>query len=365
MKKTLLTLLAVCSFTLQAQVLIDNTATPQTEPNTGAILELNSTDKGLLLPRIEGESEALKQEGMLYYDKFGKCFKAWDGTAWQVLGTACISATEYTVSISDADPASVDEGLTQNFTVSLDQAVVAGTTVSVDYATVDGTAVSTQDYTAASGTVSFIEGEQSKTITIQTTDDQEADDNYSENYTVEISNPTWTGHANVGLGTAVGTGNIIDLQSSVLNFTEDLENQTLPGSYSSFTFSGPDGTTWSATEARDDAGYEIGGINALMLRRSSDNSKLEITFPNGIIDINFDYRKAFTGSGNRGFTVSKLVGTVETLLFTSPDFGGASGQDDTIHNTGSINVNETGSVTLIIKNTTSNQMNIDNFAWIR
>ena len=59
--------------------------------------------------------------------------------------------------------------------------------VSVDYTTVDGTAVSGQDFTAASGTITFADGQTTADIVISLIDD--ADVEATEAFAIEISNP--------------------------------------------------------------------------------------------------------------------------------------------------------------------------------
>ena len=72
------------------------------------------------------------------------------------------------------------------FTVTLDEA--ASGTVTVDYATSDGSAEAGDDYTAASGTLSFAAGETSKAISVAIDDDivNESD----EAFTVTLANPS-------------------------------------------------------------------------------------------------------------------------------------------------------------------------------
>lgn len=58
--------------------------------------------------------------------------------------------------------------------------------ITVDYATSDGTATEPGDYTAASGTLEFLDGEIRKTITVPIIDD--ADEEGDESFTIELSN---------------------------------------------------------------------------------------------------------------------------------------------------------------------------------
>ncbi|HEV7799174.1 MAG TPA: Calx-beta domain-containing protein [Pyrinomonadaceae bacterium] len=72
-------------------------------------------------------------------------------------------------------------------TVSRTGDVAAAT--SIDYATSDGTAKAGSDYTSTSGTITFVAGEQSKTITIPITDDNLYEAG-NETFNVSLSNPT-------------------------------------------------------------------------------------------------------------------------------------------------------------------------------
>ena len=76
-------------------------------------------------------------------------------------------------------------------------------TVTVDWATEDSTATAGEDYTAASGTLTFAPGETSKTISATVLDDTVADT--GESFTLRLSNPT-----EVALDDAEATGTILD-----------------------------------------------------------------------------------------------------------------------------------------------------------
>lgn len=80
----------------------------------------------------------------------------------------------------------VNEGELATITVQLNQA--AGDTVTVDYATSDGSALAGQDYTAVSGTLTFLAGDLEETFTVQTT--QDTDTEINEVVNLALSNPT-------------------------------------------------------------------------------------------------------------------------------------------------------------------------------
>ena len=81
-----------------------------------------------------------------------------------------------------------ENGVTATITVNLDQAPGTGNTVSVQYATSNGTATAGQDYTAASGTLSFSNAEVSKTFQVTIANDHTHEAN--ETVTLTLSSPT-------------------------------------------------------------------------------------------------------------------------------------------------------------------------------
>ena len=100
------------------------------------------------------------------------------------------------------DDVTVIEGVSAQFNVSLDK--TWSSDVTVDWSTADGTATAGSDYTGQSNrTVTITAGQQSATVTVQTTDD--SDDEPNETFTVTLSNP-----ANATLGAATGEATITD-----------------------------------------------------------------------------------------------------------------------------------------------------------
>ncbi|MDE0669549.1 MAG: cadherin-like beta sandwich domain-containing protein, partial [bacterium] len=105
-----------------------------------------------------------------------------------------------TPALSVAD-ATAPEGGTASFAVTLDRAATAA--VIVNYATADGTATSAEDYTAASGTLTFAAGDLSKTVAVATVDDTTAE--FDETFALTLSGAT-----GATLADAAATGTIAD-----------------------------------------------------------------------------------------------------------------------------------------------------------
>ena len=103
------------------------------------------------------------------------------------------------LSIDDVTTTEGDAGAaTATFTVTLSG--ISPDTVTVDYATADGTAVAPDDYSSAGGTLTFVPGETTQTVTVDVNGD--ALDEEDEAYTVELSNATF---ATIEDGTGLGT----------------------------------------------------------------------------------------------------------------------------------------------------------------
>ena len=99
--------------------------------------------------------------------------------------------------LSIADAVAV-EGETVRFRVTLDRA--SAQAVAVDYRTHQGTAITGGDFTGISGTLKFAPNATERFIEVRTLDD--ADDEASEKFTVQLSNPAGaTLLGNIGIGT--------------------------------------------------------------------------------------------------------------------------------------------------------------------
>ena len=101
------------------------------------------------------------------------------------------------VSIADAEGADGSNGAVV-FIVSLSRAATG--TLSVDYATQDGTALAGEDYTVVEGTLTFTEGQNTKTIAVPILDNDDSTD--PETLTLTLTNAI-VGY--IGRGVTTGT----------------------------------------------------------------------------------------------------------------------------------------------------------------
>jgi hypothetical protein len=144
---------------------------------------------------------------------------------------------------------------------------------------------------------------------------------------------------------------------------EDFTNSTATASYADGSFTGNGGVAWTYGHSRDEGVYAIAS-KGIMLRRASD-SYLEFTSTTGIGTLTFQYRKAFTGgSTSAPRALEVLVGS--NILGTTPTFGITSAEETDVYNY-SVDINQSGSVTVRIKltgtSTTNRQTTIDNVTW--
>ena len=101
--------------------------------------------------------------------------------------------------INITGPAIIDEAAgTVSYEVTLSNP--SSSTVTVDYATADIDTTAGLDYTAISGTLSFIPGVTSQTITVAITDDSLFES--AEDYSVNLSNPS---NATINVGQVITT----------------------------------------------------------------------------------------------------------------------------------------------------------------
>ena len=120
-------------------------------------------------------------------------------------GAGTILDDDPQVSISVDDVSRAESNGPAAFTVSLSKA--SGKVVTVAYASADGSAVSPDDYAARSGTLVFLAGETSKTVSVPLNDDQVEEPN--ETFTLGLSSAV-----NAGLADGQGVGTIVDDDAS-------------------------------------------------------------------------------------------------------------------------------------------------------
>jgi hypothetical protein len=103
---------------------------------------------------------------------------------------------------------------TTSLTLTVNRIDGSSGSVTVDYATEDDTATAGADYQTALGTLSFADGETSQSFSIPITDD--ADTEGTENFTVNLSNPT--GDATLGSPSSTTVSIIDDESIAVYDF---------------------------------------------------------------------------------------------------------------------------------------------------
>ena len=151
---------------------------------------------------------------------------------------------------------------------------------------------------------------------------------------------------------------LISFSFSYSQGLEDFTNSNATTSYADNSFTGNDGITWSYVASRDANGDANGsGINlpALMLRRSSDGSKItSSTISGGIGDFSVKLYKGFTGGGDR---------QVEVFI-NGASVGTSTPFDDFSEHIFTVNgINTSGDIVIEIVNTTSKQVIIDDITW--
>ncbi len=177
---------------------VDDTAVARADytPVAGRLtFPVGETTRIIFVPTLDdGEQEAEERFTVMLSSPSGAMLNDDTGE-----GTIIDNDHPAVLAIDDAPP--VVEGGTAEFAVRL--IGVSGAAVTVDFQTVDGTAEAGSDYTAASGSLTFAEGETVQTISVPTLDDgeQEAD----ESFLVILSNPS-----GAVLNDDTGEGTIID-----------------------------------------------------------------------------------------------------------------------------------------------------------
>ncbi|QAA81340.1 T9SS type A sorting domain-containing protein [Aequorivita sp. H23M31] len=139
---------------------------------------------------------------------------------------------------------------------------------------------------------------------------------------------------------------------------ENFANSPAGTNYEDGSFVGNNGVTWTYVASRDGNGDANGSgieLPALMLRRSSDESKITSSpIPGGIGNFSLKLYKGFTGGGDR--QVELFVNGISKGVSTGfDDFDEHIFQVD--------NINILGNVVIEIRNITSKQVIIDDISW--
>jgi ribosomal protein L35AE/L33A len=196
-----------------------------------------------------------------------------------------------------------------SITITVNRVNGSNGAVSVNYATANGSATAGSDYTAASGTLNFADGQTSQTFTVNITDDTFFEGN--ETFTVTLSSPT--GGATLG-NPATATVTIVD------------NEQPQPGQ---FQFSN---ATYSVNE-------NGGQVTITVTRTNGSNGAVSVNYAtaNGSASAGADYTAASgtlnfaDGQTTQTFTVSILDDAVFegnetfTVALSSPTGGATLG----------------------------------------
>lgn len=158
----------------------------------------------------------------------------------------------------------------------------------------------------------------------------------------------------------------VNAQTTTTETFDNLDTTVNGSNYGDGNFTGAGGIVWTYAQARstntitDEGPYEITGRGIILRRPIS--SYLEATFPNGLSQFSFQYRKAFTGGTAR--QVEVLVNGV--VAATGQEFGAGTGESTTVL-TQTLTINQAGPVTIRIKNVgdldQNRQFTIDNVTW--
>lgn len=154
---------------------------------------------------------------------------------------------------------------------------------------------------------------------------------------------------------------LLALFITTLSFGQGLEtftNSNATASYTSNSFTGDNGVTWTYVASRDENGdVNASGISgkAIMLRRVSDLSSVtSSSVAGGIGDFSVKLYKGFTGAGDR-----------QVELFVNGVSRGTSAVfDNYLENVFTVTgINQPGNIIIELRNTTSRQIIVDDISW--
>ena len=156
------------------------------DSNGGLVTSANPTDRldAQLSANVAAGTYYLHVSGVGKGDPLSTGYSDYGSLGqYSFVGTIVDSLGLPGLSVSNA---SVTEGGTLAFTVSLSAA--ATSTVTVDYSTANGSATAGSDYSATSGTLTFLPGELSKVVSVSTNGDTTYEGN--ETLSLNLSNPS-------------------------------------------------------------------------------------------------------------------------------------------------------------------------------
>jgi Calx-beta domain/Domain of unknown function DUF11/Bacterial Ig domain/Domain of unknown function (DUF4214) len=156
------------------------------------------------------------------------------------------------LSINDVSKNEGNSGTTQ-FTFTVTLSAVSGQNVSVNFATADGTATTADsDYQAQAGTLTFVPGETTKTITVLVNGDAKAE--ADENFFVNLS-----GAVNATISDSQGLGTIVSEDTPLVGFSASSYTVAESGLHATITVNRLGDTSKTATV--DYATSDPSGLN--------------------------------------------------------------------------------------------------------
>ena len=182
--------------------------------------------------------------------------------------TSAPAAALSSLSVGDAAATESGNGTDTFLTFTVTLEPESSETVTVEYATADGTATAGDDYTAASGTLTFEPGDTQNTVRVTVLDDSVEDG--GETLTLTLSSP-----ANATLGDAAATATILDDDDSAAPLTASFSDMPASHAGAKFTF----GLTFSEEPHPDfsyktlrDKAFEVTGGAVRNARRQEQGS---------------------------------------------------------------------------------------------
>ena len=250
----------------------------------------------------------------------------------------CLTAGQVSLSISNNG--AVSEGTASTFTVW--KSGIAPGTVTVNYVTSNGSAAAPGDYTAASGTLTFLVGDTSKTVNVSTVDDATAE--AAEGFSMTLSSPVG---AAITTGSASGTINDNDACSG-LSFSISSNGAVTEGGNSGFTvtMSGPSSISCSVNYATASgsaaSGPDFTGTSGILTFAAGQTSQ---GFSVATIDDTLvEGTEAFSASLSSP-TGGALIGTA-TANATINDNDTCSGVNFTVASNGAVTEGATSTFTI-------------------